>query len=183
MLLALDKIKASPTPLAYHEEATALNARLHEGTAAGDDFRFPGGIDVDLEHYRAGLDVVFQGEIRGEGEGSCGRCLESYRFPYAQQLRVVLAPRAAAVDGEEDDDLGLGFFDGEEIDVTGLVVEHAILGLPTIPLCSETCRGLCPQCGTNRNVRACTCDVETSTRKGGLAALASLKIMDGRGGT
>jgi uncharacterized protein len=181
MKVALDKIKASPTPLRYHEEADALNAPLHHGTAAGDDFRFPAGMDVDLEHYRAGLDVVVQGEIQGTGEGTCGRCLEAYQFPYRQRLRVILAPRASAGDGE-DDDLGLGFFDGEEIDITALVVEHAMLGLPTIPLCNETCRGLCPHCGTNRNVRSCTCDVETSTRKGGLAALASLKIMDGRGG-
>ena len=181
MKVALDKIKASPTPLRYHEEADALNARLHEGSAAGDDFRFPAGLDVDLEHYRAGLDVVFQGEIRGVAEGSCGRCLESYELPYRQRLRVVLAPRAGAGDGE-DDDTGLGFFDGEELDVTALVVEHAILGLPTIPLCAETCRGLCPQCGTNRNVRSCTCDVETNAPRGGLAALAGLKIQDGRGG-
>lgn len=182
MKVSLDQIKASSTPLRYHEAAEALNARLHEGNAAGDDFRFPGGLDADLEHYRAGLDVVFAGRIAGEVEGTCARCLEAYTFPVGQDLRVVLAPRASAGEGEGDDDLGLGFFDGEEIDVTGLVVEHAILGLPTVPLCNENCRGLCPQCGTNRNVRPCTCDVETSARTGGLAALASLKIMDERGG-
>jgi DUF177 domain-containing protein len=66
--------------------------------------------------------------------------------------------------------------------VTALVVEHTMLGLPTIPLCSEDCRGLCPRCGINRNVRACTCATETSSRSSGLAALAGLKIMDGRGG-
>lgn len=181
MKVALDKIKASPTPLRYHEEPEALNLRLHEGGSGRDDFRFPSGLEVDLEHYRAGLDVIFQGEIQGAGEGTCGRCLEPFPLPFHERLRVVLAPRASAGDGE-DDDLGLGFFDGEEIDVTALVVEHAMLGLPTIPLCTETCRGLCPRCGTNRNVRPCTCDVETSPRSGGLAALASLKIMDGRGG-
>jgi uncharacterized protein len=181
MKVTLDKIKASPTPLRYHEDAAALNARLHEGESGGDDFRFPAGLDADLEHYRAGLDVVFEGRLAGEAEGTCARCLEAYRFPFAEPLRVVLAPRAAAGEGEGDDDLGLGFFDGEEIDVTGFVVEHAILRLPTIPLCSENCRGLCPRCGNNRNVRPCTCDVETSTRTGGLAALAGIKITDGGG--
>jgi uncharacterized protein len=182
MKVSLDQIKASPTPLRYHEAAEALNARLHEGNVTGDDFRFPTGLDADLEHYRAGLDVVFAGRIGGQVEGTCARCLESYTFPVAQDLRVVLAPRSSAGEGEGDDDLGLGFFDGEEIDVTGLVVEHAILGLPTVPLCNESCRGLCPHCGTNRNVRPCTCDVETGARPGGLAALARLKIMDERGG-
>ena len=181
MKVSLDKIKASPTPLRYHEPAEALNSRLHEGRDAGDDFRFPTGLDADLEHYRAGLDVVFEGDLAGQAEGTCARCLETYRFAFAEDLRVVLAPRSTAGEGEGDDDLGLGFFEGEEIDVTGLVVEHAILHLPTIPLCKEDCRGLCPQCGTNRNVRPCTCDVEAGARKGALAALAGIKITDGGG--
>ena len=41
-----------------------------------------------------------------------------------------------------------------------------------MPLCRDDCQGLCPQCGTNRDVRPCTCDVETSRRSGGLAAFA-----------
>jgi len=180
MKVTLDQIKASLTPLQYHEPAEALNARLHEGHG-GDDFRFPNGLDADLEHYRAGLDVVFQGRLLGEVEGTCARCIEPYRFPLDPNMRVVLAPRATAGEGEGDDDLGIGFFDGEEIDVTGLVVEHAILALPTIPLCREDCRGLCPQCGTNRNLRPCTC-AEAGPRTGGLAALAGVKVQDGRGG-
>jgi DUF177 domain-containing protein len=178
MKIALDQIKASPTPLRYHEEAGVLNARLHEGAHAGsDDFAFPGGLDADLAHYRAGLDVVFEGRLAGEAEGTCARCLESYRFPVALPLRVLLAPRAAAGTGEEDD-LGLGFYRGEEIDVTELVVEHAILGLPTRPLCSDSCRGLCPHCGANLNLRPCACDA-ASPRSG---ALAGIKITDASGG-
>lgn len=182
MKVALDQIKAAPTALQYHEAAQALDARLHEGTSGGDDFRFPEGLDADLVHYRAGLDVVFEGTLRGDGEGTCGRCLEAYRFPLAQPMRVVLAPRATAGAGEGDDDLGLGFYDGEEIDVTGLVVEHAILALPTIPLCAESCRGLCPQCGANRNLRPCACVIDSGPRSRGLAALANLKGPDAPGG-
>ncbi|HXJ33891.1 MAG TPA: DUF177 domain-containing protein [Candidatus Eisenbacteria bacterium] len=181
MKIALDKITAVSTPLVYREDAESLNARLHEGGGT-DDFRFPAGLGADLRHYRAGLDVVFEGRLRGEAEGTCGRCLEAYRLPFDAPLRVVLAPRASAGEGEGDDDLGLGFYDGEEIDVTGLVVEHAILALPTIPLCREDCRGLCPHCGVNHNLRPCTCATETSPRIGGLAALANLKVTDVRGG-
>lgn len=177
MKIALDKIKASPTPLRYHEAPDALNATLDAGHGARDDWRFPVGLDVDLEHYRAGLDVVFEGGFRGEGEGRCARCLEPYRFAVDQPLRVVLVPRASAA-ADEAEDMGLGFFEGEEIDVTALVVEHAVLGLPTVPLCGDECRGLCPQCGTNRNVRPCDCEVAT---RGRLAALASLRRSDGEG--
>jgi DUF177 domain-containing protein len=182
MKLSLDQIKASPTPLGYHEAAEALNARLHEGQHAGDDFRFPSGLDVALEHYRAGLDVVFDGRLAGEAEGTCARCLETYRFPVDQTLRVLLAPRSTASADDAADDAGLGYFEGEEIDVTGLVVEHAILGLPTVPLCADTCHGLCPTCGGNRNLRPCACATETSPRPSGLSALAGLKVTNVPGG-
>jgi uncharacterized protein len=181
MKVSLDQIKASPTPLRYHEEAEALNARLHEGNHAGEDFRFPGGLEAALEHYRAGLDVVFEGRLCGEAEGTCARCLEAYRFPFEQPLRVLLAPRATA-SADDAEDLGLGFYDGKEIDVTRLVVEDAILGLPTVPLCTEDCRGLCPCCGINRNLHSCTCATETSRPGSGLAALAGLKVTDVTGG-
>lgn len=183
MKVTLDEIKASPTPLRYHEAAEALHARLHESRDAGDDFRFPSGLEVRLEHYRAGLDVVFNGTIEGVAEGTCARCIESYPLPVVHDICVVLAPRSTATEGEGDDDLGLGFFDGEDIDVSALVVEHVILGLPTVPLCNENCDGLCPLCGTNRNVHPCTCVVEKSPPQGGgLASLASVKIQDQRGG-
>src|SRR5262245_21244890 len=112
MKVSLDQIKAAPTALHYHEGADALDARLHEGERGGADFRFPKGLDANLVHYRAGLDVVFEGRLSGDGEGTCGRCLEPYRFPLVQPLRVVLAPRSTAGEGEGDDDLGLGFFEG-----------------------------------------------------------------------
>lgn len=182
MKISVDQIKALPRPLRYREAAQAFAARLREGEHAGsDDFRFPAGLEADLQCYRAGLDVVFEGALAGEADGTCSRCLESYRFAFAVPLRVVVAPRAAAGDGEGDDDLGLGFYEGEDVDVTALVVEHAILALPTRPLCDEGCRGLCPHCGANMNVRPCACDAArpaTAAR----AVLAGAKVLDGSGG-
>ena len=57
----------------------------------------------------------------------------------------------------EEEDLDLSFYEGEEIDLSPLVQEQIILALPTRPLCRESCKGLCPQCGVNLNVQTCTC--------------------------
>jgi uncharacterized protein len=70
------------------------------------------------------------------------------------------------------DDLGFGFYDGDEIDVTALVHEHALLALPTRLLCAEACRGLCPQCGANLNVAACDCSAQPTPPR--LAVLRDL---------
>lgn len=156
MKILLDQIKATPQALAYTEAVEDLNARLARGTR---DYRFPAGLGVELEHYRAGLDVFLRGAVHGEPVGTCARCAEEYTFPLDRGFSVVLTPRAAAVEGAElsADDLALSFYEGEEIDVTPLVHEQMILGLPTRPLCAESCRGLCPRCGANLNADDCGC--------------------------
>jgi uncharacterized protein len=32
------------------------------------------------------------------------------------------------------------------------------LSLPVRTLCKPDCKGLCPRCGKNRNLEACTCE-------------------------
>jgi uncharacterized protein len=65
-------------------------------------------------------------------------------------------------DGVEvlDDDLGVSFYKGDEIDLGQLMREQFYLSLPMKPLCSPDCKGLCPQCGINRNRETCTCDTK-----------------------
>jgi uncharacterized protein len=61
--------------------------------------------------------------------------------------------------------------------VTRLVYEQVFLALPTRPLCDEECRGLCPQCGVNRNAGQCSCTVDAGDPR--LAVLRGLKIDGG----
>ena len=76
-------------------------------------------------------------------------------------LPLVLVRRAAAAAPRagllREEDIGLAYYEGEEIDLTPLVHEQALLALPTRPLCTEGCRGLCPRCGTNLNAGPCGC--------------------------
>ena len=158
MKLHLDQIGESPKDLAYVETVDELNARL---TAGSGDFRVAPGLGVDVGAYRAGLDVIVEGHLHGSVLGTCARCLEDYAFPLELPFRVVLTPRVAAIEGGEldEEDLGIGFYEGEDIDVTALVHEQAILALPTRALCREDCRGLCPRCGANLNGDPCGCSV------------------------
>src|SRR5215510_11235049 len=93
MKLALDDIKATPKELAYTEDVDELNARLGRGVR---DYRVPAGLGVDVEYYRAGLEIFFQGTCRGEVLGTCSRCCEEYGFGLDQPFTFVLTPRTAA---------------------------------------------------------------------------------------
>jgi len=157
MKIAIDDIKASPKALSYTEEVGELNERLERGVR---DYRLPRAITVEVEYYRAGLDLFFRGSLHGEILGSCARCLEEYSFGLEHPFAFVLTPLAAAA-GEparlSADDLALSYFEGEKIDLTPLVHEQTILALPTRPLCREACQGLCPRCGANLNAGPCSC--------------------------
>src|SRR6185295_19671580 len=80
-----------------------------------------------------------------------------------------------ADDGPEvtEEDLDVFPFDGERIDLEPLFREQFVLAIPYAPLCAETCKGLCPQCGIDRNTGSCTCEPPIDPR---LAALKGLKI-------
>ena len=42
--------------------------------------------------------------------------------------------------------------------------EQLVLALPMRTLCIEECKGLCPQCGKNRNTGACKCQPANDAR-------------------
>jgi uncharacterized protein len=156
MRILIDDIKASPTELDYVETVDDLNERLGRGTR---EYRLDRGLAVHLTHYRSGLDLFFDGTLRGAVRATCARCLAEYELPLDDRFSLVLTPRSAEVARARltPDDLALGTYEGDEIDVAPLVHEQAILALPTVPLCSESCRGLCAACGADLNAGPCGC--------------------------
>ena len=71
------------------------------------------------------------------------------------------------------DDLDVFPFDGETIDLEPLFREQFVLAIPYAPLHDEACKGLCPQCGINRNSATCSCEKPIDPR---LAPLKGLKL-------
>lgn len=154
MKFRIDDITAAPKERHYDESTDALNAELDES----GDYHVRDPLHVDVEYYRAGLDLFFQGALRTEVVARCGRCLEEYAFPVAGPFRIVLTPRAAAgTEPKASDDTAVATYGGDEVDLTPFVYEEVLLDLPTRPLCREDCAGLCPRCGADRNVTQCEC--------------------------
>ena len=71
------------------------------------------------------------------------------------------------------DELDIGFYRNDELDLSGVVSEQVVLEIPMKPVCREGCRGLCPQCGADLNEANCGCDHTVSDPR--FAALAELK--------
>jgi uncharacterized protein len=61
-------------------------------------------------------------------------------------------------EGEVDPDApDVNVYSGDSFDPDEDLRELLLLETPTVFLCSETCKGLCPGCGTNLNTETCSC--------------------------
>ena len=117
------------------------------------------------------------GRLTGKLELACGRCLEPFTLPVVTDFDLRYVPRIENVgEGEkevEEDDLATSFYDDDQIDLEHLIMEQFQLALPMKPLCSDVCKGLCPQCGTNLNTATCDCNPAWEDPR--LAVLKTLK--------
>ncbi len=140
---------------------------------------------ADLELYIDETHVFANGTFNGFLTVACSRCVEPVRLDLAEQLRVTFMPKSEmpaddddAEEGEEgaevaSEDLDLFPYDGEVVDLEPLLREQFVLAVPYAPLCREDCKGLCPQCGIDRNAASCSCEKPGDPR---LAALKGLKL-------
>jgi uncharacterized protein len=114
---------------------------------------------VSLAVSRDGDDVDVAGRIAVTVPQRCGRCLEDYPAALEAAVDLRFAPRPAASHNAElgRDDLDVDFYDNDQLNLGALVENEATLALPMKPLCRDDCRGLCPGCGSNRNLGACAC--------------------------
>ncbi|OPY04754.1 MAG: hypothetical protein A4E67_02254 [Syntrophaceae bacterium PtaB.Bin038] len=106
----------------------------------------------------------------------CGRCLESFRLPVRSEFRYTLVPSRDPEEQKEelsDEDISFGYYRDDLIDLNALVYEQILLQVPMKPLCAETCRGLCAQCGANLNAEPCGC--KPGAADGRLGALKNFK--------
>lgn len=124
--------------------------------------------------------VTLKGEATAELQLECDRCLKSVPVPVSSSFEVeYVTPdtyQAGAAAELLDEDLSLSVFDGEALDIDELVREQLLLELPAQILCQQECKGLCPECGGDRNHADCKCqDAEIDPRWAGLKEIVNRK--------
>lgn len=88
----------------------------------------------------------------------CSRCAERFLFSFSKRIDMTFIPAIDAM-GILDHDEGdtVSSYEEDLIDLFPALMESVFLEVPIKPLCHEGCVGLCPQCGTNLNLKSCTC--------------------------
>jgi len=128
---------------------------------------------------KSGKEVFLTGRIWANISVNCSRCLA----PVSNQIDVEVfadyVPRESFPEFVSDTELSKSDIDVElytenKIDLHQPVYDQIALGIPLVSLCSETCKGLCSQCGENLNPGPCQCGLGDTTDPR-LAILKTLK--------
>jgi uncharacterized protein len=128
-----------------------------------EGFSLVSPVKAHLELVKAFSEIVVTGTVGAELELECSRCLKKYKRIMREPVNVVYHPlKELSPDRHEltDDEMDMGFYQGEELDLQELVREQILLNIQMKPLCDESCRGICPQCGTDLNTDTCSCETK-----------------------
>jgi uncharacterized protein len=124
---------------------------------------------ADLVEERHGKHQVLQ-DIRVKGrlettlEVSCARCLEPIAEKVRREFDLLYRPQGADAGRDEisvtSAEAEISYYEGQGVLLEEVVREQVLLAVPLKVTCRENCKGLCPQCGKNRNQGLCDCTVE-----------------------
>lgn len=143
----------------------------------GDPLRF------ELRFQKAGQLVEVDGHFETRVTLGCSRCLQDYTTELAGDFALTFTPYAEEQHAERDeeeeveleaDELGLVYYRDEVLELLPPLQDQLVMALPISPLCSDSCAGLCPECGCNLNEERCSCEKKVFNNK--FSALAGLKI-------
>lgn len=138
---------------------------VHQGTV--ELIRTPHSILV-----RCQADVVI--------EADCSRCLVAFGYPAHVSFEELYQQQVDVVSGERlpiDDEDAFRIGTDHTIDITEALRQYTEMAAAMQPLCRPDCPGICPECGKDLSLGACSCD--RVPRDPRWAALATLKRPNG----
>jgi DUF177 domain-containing protein len=109
-------------------------------------------------------EYLADGSSKFTADLTCARCVEPYPFASASSFHLRFRPRSEAPLQEDEElvlapeELDVEFYTERAVSLRDLALEQIQLSIPMKPLCDESCLGLCPQCGANRNRESCACE-------------------------
>lgn len=154
MFISLEELELHRVVVSKSYAPDALDYR-------GGDFRQRGPLKVDAVAELAGAEIRIRGRLSTRLEAICDRCLGPLEIPMERDFDLFYRPLSTIAREEEievpADELEVGFYSGNGIQLADVVTEQVILAVPMKVLCRADCRGLCPTCGVNRNLVECGC--------------------------
>ncbi len=115
----------------------------------GDDLvlrDFSGVVDIG----RTPQGLVVTGSFSGITGLECARCLKAFEDRLHWDMTELYAFTEKSVS-----ESGLMVPEDAQLDLEPIIRDYALLEIPISPVCKPDCRGLCPVCGQDLNIRDC----------------------------
>lgn len=118
---------------------------------------------LDLDIQNSGEEYYCQGSLQALVTLECARCLAPFDAELSESTDFIVCSADAFAtlgNGEDGESYVLLEGSGMEADLRSTAQQALVVALPMKPLCRPDCRGICPQCGVNRNRTSCECSTE-----------------------
>lgn len=89
-------------------------------------------------------------------ESNCDRCLKPTTSEITTNLSGRLMENKGKINDEDDVD-EIIYLENGLLNIDEYIWSQVVSSLPMKILCSNDCKGLCPQCGQDLNVQSCDC--------------------------
>jgi uncharacterized protein len=149
-------------------EKVSLEGAFEPGAIdfASEGLRQLGPLQWRATAERVGEEVRIAGSVDAVVELSCSRCLEPAKVEVGRAFDLFFRENDENMYDEDEvelteEDTRTAFFSGTQLAVGDILREQLLLALPMKALCKVDCKGLCPVCGTNRNLNTCNCSDES----------------------
>ena len=180
MHLRIEQIKEDGLDLEFEEQPEVfpvLSEMINQG-----ECNFIAPLKTVLRAIRIDDMIDVKGNINTVVRLPCGRCLKEYVTPLKSRFDLTYVHRLPDFQEDEQPDeievsaaeMGLIYFEGEDINLQDGIQEQVIMALPVRALCSENCKGLCAECGKDLNAGDCGCNRQPPDNR--FAALKKLKL-------
>lgn len=147
----------------YFPAETVLTGETGCLTVDFDEINELKKVRVELKIQQSGEEYFCQGDVKAVLNIECSRCLEGFDLNCEYPVDFIACAEKPVIEDKDildAEDYAL-FSDGDlQADISDILRQALILSLPLKPLCSEECKGLCAQCGTNLNEQTCSCKTE-----------------------
>ena len=98
-------------------------------------------VSIDYSVFLEGEELVTHLAIHCVRNLICARCLTQFEDEFSKEVDLVYPTKGVTV-----------------VDLTDDIRQEIVMEYPIKPLCRESCKGACPQCGQNLNEAKCECN-------------------------
>ncbi|MGN0106566.1 MAG: YceD family protein [Hominilimicola sp.] len=129
------------------------NVMLSDTDFLGEMYHFDDPVRIKGHISNNGKSLILNAECTGHMTTQCARCMKDIDVP----VKFEIDENLAQDDGESSYDDEVILFDDVKIDIDDIAANNFLMNVEGKYLCSEDCKGLCPQCGADLNEGDCGC--------------------------